>query len=340
MSIAVTNLGVSTGTTPQAPDIRDLTDLSTYTIPSWDPPDSGIVCLAIFSGENAGNIGIDSVTGNGDFWTQVDGKSYLDSGTPTRDIEFFVAYGASLTTGATLIDFAGITQVFCYVSIFQITGADEQVGQPQDCFISSTPGEGTGTGTGTIDLAPAVFAGNRALILLAHNANEAITVDASYTKIDDMNGAGPTMGIVTAYDPDGYADPAFTWTTSANFGYLAFEIQEGPPRRPKGYSRLFGPAQLSTVATTLLTVHPSQRIDVRNIDVNNPTAGTVTATFSILSDESVSTRFVEVPIPAGESINLRRFLGNQALEVGDFIQGKASADSSLVATINGYVTDA
>lgn len=335
MAVVFANLGASSGTTPVAPDIRDLTDAISYTIPSWDPPNDGIVCLAIFSGENAGNIGITDVTGNGDVWTNVDTKSYLDSGTPTRTIDLFVAYGADLTTGATLIDFDPNTEIFCYVSIFHITGADEQPSQPADAFPNAFSGEGTGTGTGTIDLPAPISSGNRSLILVAHNANEAITNDAGYTKLDDLNGAGPAIGIITTCDEDGFADAAFTWTTSAAFGYIAFEVAESTQRLDKGYARLFGPAHLTTAETTLFEAHAVQRVEIRSIDINNPTGGTVTATFTVAGQ-----LLIEVPIPAGESRNLRRYLANNELAFGDSIVGQASADSSLVCTINGYVRDA
>ena len=252
MPIAITNLGVSTGTTEQAPDLRALTDATSYTIPSWNPPDDGIVALCIFNGNGAGDVFIDSVTGNGDFWQPLVDTQY--PGTPTRNMEIYVAYGADLTTGETVIDFAGITELNCYVSIFHITEADED-GLAIDAFGLKEVGGGTATSASHNWTGTPRDANSRALYFVAHNANEEITQPGSLTKLDDMNGAGPAVGMITAWEDDGFTDPSgsFTWTTSADFGVIAVEILAADVEDTADKGTLTADFELGTNGATVAT---------------------------------------------------------------------------------------
>jgi hypothetical protein len=347
MPVTFTNLGASTGTTEQAPDIRNLTDATSYTIPSWNPPDDGIVVLCIFSGENAGNIGITSVTGNGDVWEQIDTIEY-PVGAETRTLDVYAARGEDLTTGITTIDFSPNTEIYCYVSIFHIQGADEAQAMLQDTFTAqpTVDATGTGTGTGTIDFAAPASAGNRALIVGAHTANEAITVDAGYTKLDDMNGAGPAMGIVTAFDPDGVSDAAFTWTTSTNYAFLGFEIREAvttqetpkftrPGRRvPKA---LFGPAINDGNPQVFYTVPAGIRTLVRFVHVSN--AGGAEEEFRLaVGDPDVDANRILNWVGGGNGIPANSYR-NRTLSIwlnpGETLQGYTSGSLSTIR-IDGY----
>lgn len=225
MAISFANLGASSGTTEQAPDIREIVDATSYTIPSWDPPNDGIVVLCILNGENAGNIDIASVTGNGDFWTLVHAQQY--PATPvTRNMSIYAAYGADLTTAATVIDYGGATQLNCYVSIFHILGADESGAVNASPWVMSNlvSGDALAAST-TLDFGTASAEANRGIAFVAHNANEVISGDGVWTKMDDMNGAGPAVGMITSVDESGLRDPFFSWTSSVAFGFIGLEVK-------------------------------------------------------------------------------------------------------------------
>lgn len=225
MAISFANLGASTGTTEQAPDIRNIVDATSYTIPSWDPPNDGIVVLCIFNGENSGNIDIASVTGNGDFWTFVHAQEY--PATPvSRGMAIYAAYGADLTTAATVIDYGGVTQLMCYVSIFHITGADESGAVSTSPWVLSNLVSGTDSGSSTtLNFGAASAADNRGIAFVAHNANEVVAGDGVWTQMDDMNGAGPAVGMITSVDAGGLRDPFFSWTSSVAFGFIGLEVK-------------------------------------------------------------------------------------------------------------------
>lgn len=225
MAIAFTNLGLSTGTADQPPDIRNVTDATSFTIASWDPPNDGIVLLCIQNSNNAGSIAISTVTGNGDFWSWIADNQY--SGSPaTRQLSIYAAYGVDLITGATVIDFGANTQINCYVSIFHVTGADESgvVDTSPWEFSNAQLDLGTSTGATILFNNPA-NSNNRGIAFIAHNANEVVSEDTTWTNMDDMNGAGPAMGMLTAVDESGLSDPTFSWTTSADFGLIGMEMK-------------------------------------------------------------------------------------------------------------------
>ena len=222
MAIGITNLGVSSGTTDAAPDRKQTIDAVSYTIDSWDPPDTGIVLLVIMNGQNTvTDTAIDALTGNGDSWVQIHTATF---GSERRQT-IYAAFGSALTTGTTVVNFGSDTQLFCYAWMCQITGADES-GTVAGAFGLEESSSGTATsGSHNWSGSPA-NADSRPFYAVAHNANETVTAPGSLTQIDENTGAGPTMGVLTAWEDDGFTDPSdsFTWTTSTAFGILALEI--------------------------------------------------------------------------------------------------------------------
>jgi len=235
MAITFTNLGASSGTTAVAPDIRDINDLTSYTIPSWNPPDDGIVMLCIFNGRADGEVVLNSVTGNGNVWNSIGDWQYPQEAV-TRGIEIQAAYGSQLSEGATVIEYDIFTQLMCYVSIFHVQGANEipPIYENLRNPVNNIQADGSGTSTdGLIVNNEGPFnSESRGLLFLAHNANEAITLDPTWVKLDDMNGAGPAVGMITAYDPDGISDPDCTWTTSTGWGAVMLELKSATAPGP------------------------------------------------------------------------------------------------------------
>ena len=102
-----------------------------------------------------------------------------------------------------------------------------------------------------------------------------------------------------------------------------------------GYQRLVGPQLLPSTAATLYTVPTGMRATIRHVYINNPTGSTVQATLSIGAD-AAGTRIVEVPILAGQTLDIRRSVF-RALEAGEIIQGVAGTASALAIVIDGYL---
>ena len=102
-----------------------------------------------------------------------------------------------------------------------------------------------------------------------------------------------------------------------------------------GYQRLYGPAQLGTVAADLYTVPDGALVELRSVYVNNPTGGEIEYTLSIGNDAG-ATRFLDQhAVAAGDSHASRRAT-NHTLAAGEKIQG-FSDSASAVIVINGYV---
>jgi hypothetical protein len=341
MAIAITNLGVSTGTTEQAPDIRNLTDATSYTIPSWDPPNDGVVLLCILNGQNTiTDVAIDNLTGNGNTWSEI---TAVEFDTGRRILTIFGAFGADLTTGETVIDFGTDTQLACYVSIFQITGAEEDGIDASNTFGLSESTTGSGT-SASHNWAGSVTPDSRPLYFVAHVANEVVSQDASQTKIDDMNGAGPALGMVTAWEDDGFTDPSasFTWATTIAYGVLALEIlAPGALEVPK-YTlpgrrvplAMFGPALLPDLSTVLYTCPAGVRAMLRYVQVSNPTGGEVEFTLAIGDADVPADRIIANYGIPGDSV--KHWFFQEWLDPAEVLTGYGGTDATLVLRMDGY----
>jgi hypothetical protein len=224
MAIAFTNLGVSSGTTTVAPDLRNFSDLTQYTLASWNPPDNGIMVLCIYNQQNTiTDTTIDSLTGNGNVWELVGGTNWNSAG---RRITVYAAKGSQLTTDVTTIEFGADTQIGCIVSVFQITGADES-GSAAGAFGLIEASSATAASASHNWAGSPANSDSRPLYFVVHAANEAVSAPGSLTSIDDFTMAGPAEGAMSAWESAGFTDPSdsFTWTTSILYGLLALEIK-------------------------------------------------------------------------------------------------------------------
>lgn len=221
--VAFTNLGVSTEVTTANPDIRDIGDAASYANTAWTPPTSGILIADVLSAKAAAETLPDSVTGNGITWVEL--ATIVFSGV-TRRITRYGAFAAGSSNGATTISFGADTQLGCYVSFYQITGADES-GTIANAFAQHVSNTGTGT-LGSVTLAAAGDSGNRAFAYFAHLTNELVSKDsdANWTKLDDFRGAGPALGSISEYRGDAFDTVAeASWTTSSAWAGLASEVK-------------------------------------------------------------------------------------------------------------------
>lgn len=235
MALSFTNLGSSA-----TPDLDSNTDAASYVTSSWTPPTSGIILVWIVSGEGSGNARVNSVTGNSLTWKKV-GEVGYGGDVPGRRITLFAAWATGATTGATTIDFGGVTQLFCTAMFMQVTGSFT-VSDVLDAFPQGSSGFGNGV-SGTFDMSnPSASSASRCAACFSHNVNEAVTARTNWTAADGFNGSGPVRGSQSQFRSDAYeATASASWTTSGLWGGLSVEINEsGATTPPTGSGEIGG----------------------------------------------------------------------------------------------------
>jgi hypothetical protein len=135
-----------------------------------------------------------------------------------------------------------------------------------------------------------------------------------------------THGSTTTWSGGAYS----FWLDNLN---LNTEGLFGPAPGGRQYRRLYGPAQLPAVATTVYTVPTNALARIRNIHAFNPTGSPVTFTVTVGTD-AAGTRTITRTLAAGGSCSLRR-RADITLAEGEFIQAYASTGSAVVLVIDG-----
>ena len=225
-------------------------------------------------------------------------------------------------------------------------GGEEEARTGIDSFFLPGPfGDGTFT-TVTLDFPAPADADNRAFAFVAHNANEAISIDAgstTWTKLDDMNGAGPALGMITAFDTaSGPNDPNFDWGTSAAYGFIGLEVKiappEGPAETPK-FTRpgrrvpkaLVGPRFLLDDDEILYTVPAGIRTLVRFVHFSNLQGSDARLA---IGDSNVAANII-ILITESE-VPYRNYTLYEWLEPGETLRGYATSLNDVVIRIDGY----
>lgn len=230
MALSFTNLGASA-----APDFSNGTDAASFASSSWSPPTSGIILLFIYSGEASGNNRVASVIGNSLTWVEIANVGW-GGDVPARRLTLYATWATGATTGATTIDFGGVTQLACTAMFAQVTGAFT-VSDVRDAFPQGTSAYGNSTSGTMTMLNAAASSASRCIACFSHNANEALTQRASWTSLDQLGGTGPVRGSQTQARTDAYEDTASaSWTTSTQWGGIAVEINENGATTASGGS--------------------------------------------------------------------------------------------------------
>ena len=97
-------------------------------------------------------------------------------------------------------------------------------------------------------------------------------------------------------------------------------------------TRFHGPAQVSNVAATKYTVLTSEKIIVRHVHIQNPSASAVTFTLSLGTDAAAVRVFDAHSIPAGSIFDHFCYY---ILDAAEIIQALAGTNNILTLTING-----
>ena len=199
----------------------DSADASSYVTGSWTPASNKAHLIAVMS-RASGTPDVPTLSGNGLTFTQLD--TFLSTGSVWR-LTLFKAHGiASPTTGAITITFAA-TQ----------TGAmlicDETDANPTDPVNTSNKASVNDTGFETLSvvLGSAVAAGNGIWMAGGSNQNTALTGDANYTMLGNLQEGATARALMTQYDADG-GDLSATFTSPGDPGRMigwSIEVKAG-----------------------------------------------------------------------------------------------------------------
>lgn len=224
MAIAFVNLGASA-----TPDIVTNTDLASYPTASWTPPTTGLIIL--FAGNTQTSVAaaaVSSVTGNSLTWNVIATATFGASS--IRRITLIGADATGATTGATTINYGGVTQTGFIGEFFQATGVDLSGGVSlggSGVFVQApVVNAGASAMSGSVTLAAASAADNRPISCFSSATNEVMTPRASWTEMDDMGGTAPTRNMECQSRTDAFeATASASWATSGVWGAIAAELK-------------------------------------------------------------------------------------------------------------------
>jgi len=100
--------------------------------------------------------------------------------------------------------------------------------------------------------------------------------------------------------------------------------------------RSYGPAQIATGPTTVITVPAGEKLHLKNLHLSNPSASPVTFTLSIGADAAGTRLWSSYSIPAagaGVTDSVRRIPMNEVMEAGEILTLSAGTNNVLVITI-------
>lgn len=163
-------------------------------------------------------------------WVAITGGDYqyLSSGVTRARIAAYAAKApASGSTVITATYAAGATSG-AVLEVFEVIGSDVANGVSQTVNVQ-TPVLQTPNQTGTslsLTLAAAANSKNRPFCVVAHTAAEGTSPGSNWTEIGDANHASPGNSLETQWRSDAFDTAvAASWSTSTNFGAIAFEIK-------------------------------------------------------------------------------------------------------------------
>jgi hypothetical protein len=105
-------------------------------------------------------------------------------------------------------------------------------------------------------------------------------------------------------------------------------------------SRIAGPALLTNAAATKYTVPAGQRLTLRHIHVENPSAAPVTFTMSIGADAAGTRLYDAYSIPAaaaGQPASVLDVFCYYILEAAEIIQALAGTNNIMTLTLDGDI---
>lgn len=193
---------------------------TSYTTASITPTGSRLVIVSV---TNAGDDGVaPTLSGNGLTWAQIDTQTFDVIG---KRLTVFRSMGASPSTGAITIDFAGNTQAGCAWSVFEFDGIDTG-GTNGSAAVGDTDKAEVLLATSiTLSLSFA-SASNGACGAFAIDDNVAMTPDPNFAEIHEVqvNDGADSMTNETQWIATNETSPSVSWTGNLQGAGIAFEI--------------------------------------------------------------------------------------------------------------------
>ena len=197
-------------------------DASSFTTASITPTANRLVIAVIYNRSGITDPAeTPTLSGNGLTWVQI---TTTTAGNTRDRVTMFRAMGASPSSGAVTIDFAGNTQNACHHSIFEFAGIDTSGTNGSGAVVQSATNSGTATSL-TVTLAAFGSTDNGATSGFEHRANEATTPETNWTEIHDVTEINPNSNLETQWRADNDTTASASWTTLANCGGIAIEIK-------------------------------------------------------------------------------------------------------------------
>lgn len=199
----------------------DTTDLSSYTTASISPTANKLLLMSVVQYQSSGTAATPTVTGAGLTWTVVTTAVRLN-----RRCTVFRATGASPSTGALTIDFAGNTQSNCGWSVNEATNAVITGTNASDAVVQTKILESAGPGTPVVTTFDAALehSTNHMYISVCHASNNTITADATFTQLSQANmGAVGAVSQCTQYAANKTSNS--TAITDGNTCIVAVEVK-------------------------------------------------------------------------------------------------------------------
>lgn len=190
---------------------------------------AGSMYVTTFTGERTGaNPPDPTVTHNSVTATKITSLVYVTAADPRRTIWVYAWDGGA---GSALVnvtyDFGGVTLTGFECKVFEVTGSDMANGLSQTFVQSPNTGADLSGTSGSITLAAAGDANNRPFAVFAHAANETLGIRTNWSAIGaEGTHANPDNSTRAFWRSDTFETTASSsWTTSAAYGGIAFEIK-------------------------------------------------------------------------------------------------------------------
>lgn len=205
----------------------DTTNTTTYASTSFTPS-ANVLLIAAFGADNGSSTtpGLPTCAGGSLTWTQVADFVYLSAGASRSRITIFAANSGGSPGSMTATATYGSALTGCTNSVFEVSGSDVANGVAQ-CIVQNVATTVNSTGTSlSITLAAAGNANNRSFLYASHLANEAYTIATNWAEIGFGGHTNPVASGDSQWSSAAFRTAVTTsWTTSANFGGIAFEIK-------------------------------------------------------------------------------------------------------------------
>jgi alkaline phosphatase D len=211
------------------PSFNDTTLAAVFSGASWTPPDGAIVIVFVGNSKASAPNLPDSLTGNGQTWTQVATVTFNTAASPTRRLTAYRSLIVSPSAGALTVTFPS-NQTGCFANVVSITGSKTTGTNGADAIVQAV--------TNYADTGD-----DRAFVVLADFLNHSNSVLAGFGvdgTVTLVQQSGFTLGTQQAYitpthtgnaewkvAPDALA--TVTWSTASKWGGIALEIAAATP---------------------------------------------------------------------------------------------------------------